>query len=298
MKVIIVGLGVQGKKRMKVAGKDVVATVDPFVKQASHKSIYDVAINSYDAALLCVPDEIKINLIIYFLKNNKHILVEKPLLSKNKRDLNKIKSLVKKNKKICYTAYNHRFEPHIQNIKKLLNKKAIGKIYFINIFYGNGTAKLVKNSSWRDKKSGVLKDLGSHIIDIIFFIFKKKIKSFKTVAIKKFENKSPDYFNLEYNNKIRINLEGTLLSWKNKFHLDIFGKKGSIHMNNLCKWGPSSLEIHKRIFPSGIPVVKKNILKQKDPTWSLEYNFFKKICKKSFCKNNDILINNILNKLH
>ena len=36
MKVIIVGLGVQGKKRMKVAGKDVVATVDPFVKQASH----------------------------------------------------------------------------------------------------------------------------------------------------------------------------------------------------------------------------------------------------------------------
>ena len=49
MKVIIVGLGVQGKKRMKVAGKDVVATVDPFVKQASHKSIYDVAINSYDA---------------------------------------------------------------------------------------------------------------------------------------------------------------------------------------------------------------------------------------------------------
>ena len=42
-------------------------------------------------------------------------------------------------------------------------------------------------------------------------------------------------------------------SWKNSFKLEIIGSKGSIFINNLCKWGQSTLEYHERIFPSGYP---------------------------------------------
>ena len=60
LRVIVVGLGVQGHKRRTVAGKDVVATVDPIQPDADYKSIELVPLASYDAALLCVPDEAKV----------------------------------------------------------------------------------------------------------------------------------------------------------------------------------------------------------------------------------------------
>ena len=37
------------------------------------------------------------------------------------------------------------------------------------MFCGNGTARLVRNSLWRDKGNGVLGDLGSHLIDTTKF---------------------------------------------------------------------------------------------------------------------------------
>jgi scyllo-inositol 2-dehydrogenase (NADP+) len=65
MKVLIVGLGIQGRKRLSVADKDVVATVDPFSPDATYRSIEEVPLNSFDAALLCIPDAPKIEIITY-----------------------------------------------------------------------------------------------------------------------------------------------------------------------------------------------------------------------------------------
>ena len=79
MRVIVVGLGIQGHKRRDFAGSDFVASVDPFNSEADYKTLEDVPLSSYDAAMLCVPDEPKIKLITYLLNHQKHVLVEKPL---------------------------------------------------------------------------------------------------------------------------------------------------------------------------------------------------------------------------
>ena len=63
MRVVIVGLGVQGRKRRAVAGGDVVATVDPTVGEADYRRLSDVSEDRYDAALLCTPDGAKPALI-------------------------------------------------------------------------------------------------------------------------------------------------------------------------------------------------------------------------------------------
>ena len=57
MRVIVVGLGVQGHKRRAVAGADLVAVVDPVHPEADYRRVEDVPIASYDAALVCTPDE-------------------------------------------------------------------------------------------------------------------------------------------------------------------------------------------------------------------------------------------------
>ena len=45
----------------------------------------------------------------------------------------------------------------------------LGGIYRCRMFYGNGTARLVRDSAWRDDGAGVLPDLGSHLLDTARF---------------------------------------------------------------------------------------------------------------------------------
>ena len=72
---------------------------------------------------------------------------------------------------VLYTAYNHRFEPHFVRMRDLVKSGALGTIYRCRMFYGNGTARLVRNSDWRDQGAGVLADLGSHVLDTARFWF-------------------------------------------------------------------------------------------------------------------------------
>ena len=106
MKVIIVGLGVQGYKRRKFAGSDYVASVDPVNVEADYKSIENVPLNDFDAALCCVPDGTKIDVLTYFLENGKHVLVEKPLWAPSEKDIANLQALACFNSVQCYTAYN------------------------------------------------------------------------------------------------------------------------------------------------------------------------------------------------
>ena len=79
MRIVIVGMGVQGQKRKKIIGKDFKCSVDKF-KAANFKSIYEVPLNKYDAVIICVPDKEKLSIVYYCIKNQKHVLVEKPFL--------------------------------------------------------------------------------------------------------------------------------------------------------------------------------------------------------------------------
>ena len=212
-----------------------------------------------------------------------------------------IQEKAKKNKVVLYTAYNHRFEPIIIELKKLLKTKKLGKIYNCRIFYGNGTSFLVKKSKWRDKNLGVISDIGSHLIDLCIFWFGSNIKNLKIIEINKFENKSPDHAIISFKiSKIFIQLEMTLCMWKNSFSCDLIGSKGSAHLNSLCKWDKNYILFRKRKLPSGKPKEKKISFKMPDPTWSLENKYFKNLIsfsKKTNLKK-DILLNSIFNKIN
>jgi scyllo-inositol 2-dehydrogenase (NADP+) len=298
MKVIIVGLGIQGRKRLSVANKEVVATVDPFSLDATYSSIEQVPLNSFDAALLCIPDAPKIEIITYLLKNSKHVLVEKPLFAAQTSELEKLRDLSVSNKVACYTAYNHRFEPHFVGMKQLIESGSLGRIYAVKMFYGNGTARLVRDSDWRDRGAGVLPDLGSHLLDTMLFWFGSGVRDFSIHSSNRFENRAPDHVVFGSNSAPNIDMEVTLLSWRNHFYTDIFAENGSAHISSLCKWGPSQLIVRERQLPSGRPNEKIVTLAQSDPTWDLEYAYFKNLCETGDNNiGNDIWINQVLSKL-
>lgn len=299
MRVIIVGLGIQGNKRKHIAGTDVVATVDPLIPEADYKRIEDVRADCYDAALLCVPDDPKVGLINYLLNQKKDILVEKPLISDNQTDLEEIAALVKRQRVVCYTAYNHRFEPHFIRLKETIASGVLGKIYRARFFYGNGTARDVRNSQWRDKGVGVLPDLGSHLLDTIRFVFGGWPDDLKIWSAQHFENKAFDHIICGGFSPIHIELEMSLLSWRNHFVAEVYGENGSAHIDSLCKWGPSTFTLRQRVLPSGRPFEETISLVQADPTWKLEYEYFKKLAANEKGNNveNDLIINKMLHIL-
>ena len=279
MKIIIIGMGVQGIKRKKYLGKDFIYSIDKN-KISDFKSVYEVPLKDFDAAFICLPENEKFKVMRYCIENKKHILVEKPIFLKNKKSFLMLEKIARQNKVVCYTAYNHRFEPHFMRMKKIINSKKLGKLYNCRIFYGNGTAKLVKKN-WRDSGKGVRTDLLPHLLDICRFWFGKSLKEFKLVSSNKFENKATDHANfISKKSKIKINLEISYVMWKNTFTCDLLASKGSAHINNLCKWGKSTFTHRKRIFPSGKPKEVIKNLSIKDPTWTLEYKYFKNLIKK------------------
>jgi predicted dehydrogenase len=295
MRIIVVGLGVQGRKRRAAAGEDAVATVDPYNPDANYKHIEDVPLSSYDAALLCIPDDPKIKLIAYLLANRKHLLVEKPLFAAAPAELLRLKALAEANRAVCYTAYNHRFEPHFVRMKELIDSGRLGQIYSVRMFYGNGTARLVRDSAWRDQGAGVLPDLGSHLLDTALFWFGQPEVEFEVYSCNCFENRAFDHVAFGAAGKPVLQMEVSLLSWRNHFYADIAAEKGSAHIQSLCKWGPSTFTVRDRKLPSGHPDEESVTLVQPDPTWEAEYRHFKVLCDKGASNiDNDIWINDVL----
>jgi predicted dehydrogenase len=281
LKVIVVGLGVQGHKRRAAAGSDYVAAVDPVNRDADFKKIEDVPLDRYDAALACIPDEPKVEVLEYLLGHGKHVLVEKPLWASRDEDIRRLEALAREKRAVCYTAYNHRFEPHYVRMRETIASGVLGAIYHCRMFYGNGTARLVRESAWRDRGAGVLPDLGSHLLDTLNFWFGRMETDFEVHFSRRFENRAPDHVVIgSRKTKPQLELEMTLLSWRNHFTCDVFAEKGSAHIRSLCKWGPTTFTLRKRVLPSGRPGEEVETLEHPDPTWALEYAHFRQLCER------------------
>ena len=281
MRVVVAGLGVQGYKRRKFAAADFVCSVDPVNPEANYRSLTDVPLGDYDAVLACIPDAPKKQIVNFCVDNGKHVLVEKPLWLGDEADFIDLEKRARQNGVTVYTAYNHRFEPHFIRMRDLIASGELGRIYSCRMFYGNGTARLVRDSAWRDEGAGVLPDLGSHLLDTCHFWFGKIDADFAVTSAYNYENRAPDHV-IAANEKMhpRIELEMTLLMWRNHFTCDILAEKGTAHISSLCKWGPTTFTHRRRVLPSGRPPEDVETLTQDDPTWAAEYMHFKALCRR------------------
>ena len=274
MKYLLVGLGNLGVKRKALLGNRCVATVDPYNPQADFRDLRECDPKSYEAVILSIPNQAKLELLRLSLQMKKHVLVEKPLLFPHEAVVQEFEQLAQINQVICYTSYNHRFEPYIMRIKSELEKETIGKLYYGRLFYGNGTVGDVVGS-WREEGLGVLEDLGSHLLDLCSHFLKTEDQEIIPWTLERHGSKTLDHSVLQTKDK-KLILEISFLSWKNNFTIDLYGEKGSIHMKGLCKWGPSELVIYKRVLPSGIPHEQREVCTDPDTTWIRDLEHFEK----------------------
>lgn len=143
--------------------------------------------------LICTPSNLHINFINIFKDKTKYIFVEKPITN----NLIKFVNFKKKISKInnfpkLFIGYNLRFTKSLNKFKKIINKKNLGKLLYINARVG------VSLDQWRGKNAklaaskkktggGAILEL-SHELDYLNWLFgplkyeyalKNKIKKFK-----------------------------------------------------------------------------------------------------------------------
>lgn len=280
---IIDGYGNIGHKRHKVLGEKCLTTVSRNPQRgadfARSVDIPKNIIDQCDAVIVTTPEPGKINDVAYWLRRGKHVLVEKPFFLKPTaaEDLNRI---AQENKVIWHTSYNHRFEPNVERIKKLVESGFLGSFYRARFTYGFGNSQQLKGT-WRDAGLGVLGDVGCHLIDLSQFILGYNPEDFVGISLERIEWKNAfDHAVLSSGDR-KIIAEVSMLCWKNQFTIELFGSQGSLHMDGLVKWGDSKLSVRTRVLPAGKPFEEEIIEPGGifDPTWEKDICYFEKMAR-------------------
>ena len=280
LKIGIIGFGNIGQKRYKSLLNissfliEIIYIVDIKKPKNIKKGIKifnnwnDVKKVQVDLIIVSTPTR-ESKIIVNNLCGKFNILVEKPLSNK----LNEIKKLVKisnLNNKLLKVGYNLRFDDGLIKSREILDKKLIGKIYYIKIFYANGATKTNSN------KIGSLLDMGTHSINLLLWLMNNdNFKIIKAISQKnEFHNKTKvdNGFILLKSKNIHSYIHHGFCTWKNKFYLEISGSKGFIRINSLSKWKNEKVNLGIRKFPDGKPKIKKWNFK-KDNSWKNELLF-------------------------
>jgi len=183
MRVVIFGLGSIGKRHAEILSRDF--NHELFAYRSSRNSpINDLGIKELytwreitrikpDAAFITNPTYLHIRTALQCASRGMHIFMEKPL-SNSMRGIDRLCSICRKRKLICYTAYGLRFHPVVKEIAKLIKGK---KIYHARITCSSYLPDWRKGrdfkkvySACKNQGGGVLLDL-SHECDYIQYLF-------------------------------------------------------------------------------------------------------------------------------
>ena len=196
-----------------------------------------------------------------FIDKNIHIISDKPFAG-NLKQAKKLHKKIKSNKKIKYAlTHNYSAYPMVREAKRLVEKKKIGKIEYINVEYvqdwSSGKTITIKNSKkllkWKiDNKivgtSAVLNEIGSHAYHMAIYISGLKGKTI-FADINQISNKIKMDNNaqvmINFNNGAKGMLWTSVMARGGVYGLKIriFGSKGSLEWiqndPNYLKFNPS-----------------------------------------------------------
>lgn len=303
MKLAIIGCGLIGNKRANAIDKndtivgvcDVNAAIGKKLASRLNTKFYSdykklISETKPDTVVVAVVNKYIKDIVIYALKNGVSVLAEKPLGRNAKESsemldvLKKQKALHKKNL-VLKTGFNHRFHPAMLKAHKYLNEKLIGDVMFIRAVYGHGGRNGMEKE-WRASKElcggGELLDQGVHIIDLCRWFAGDIKEIFGKVDTKFWNMKVEDnaFVYMKSKSGIDIQFNVSWTNWKNKFLLEIFGKKGYIKIEGLGgSYGNESIELGIRKPEGGVPVIKKITYPKIDYSWKKEWMEFKKAIK-------------------
>ena len=158
-----------------------------------------------DIVSICLPNKWHAPVTIEALDAGKHVLCEKPM-APTAADGKRMRDAELRSGKKLMISHNQRFGEDIQIMKKLYDEGAFGEVYHVRIGWRRALGQMQSpyskrengtqyNRNWFHEKSsdgGVLRDLGSHLIDLTMHILGfPKMESAYASAYRKFKPEIP-----------------------------------------------------------------------------------------------------------
>ncbi|CAH0163583.1 scyllo-inositol 2-dehydrogenase (NADP(+)) [Peribacillus sp. Bi96] len=242
IKVGIVGYGLSGATfhapLLSVLGQFQIAKVVSSKQEKVQKDLKDVEVvgsldeiledGSIDLVVITTPSGLHFEMAKQSLLAGKHVVLEKPMVVEAWEAEELIK--IAEEKKLLISVYhNRRWDNDFLTVKKLINDGVLGEINTYQVHYDR--FRPVVRDRWREKPgpgSGMLYDLGSHLIDQALNLFGLPQFVWADVFSQKENAETDDYFHviLAYE-KLRVILHSGSIVPVNGPRFQVHGSKGS-----------------------------------------------------------------------
>lgn len=205
---------------------------------------------SIDLVVITAPNHLHKKLAKKALTAGKNVVVEKPF-TPTVKEAEELIALAAKKNLILTVNHNRRWDSDFLTIQKLLVEKTLGEIVDYEAHFDRFRAEVT--GGWKEDKkkpgSGILYDLGSHLIDQALVLFGPPKEVFADLRSQRKNAEVPDNFEvlLFYPNlKVSLNA-GMLVNLKGPTYA-VHGRKGSF-----LKYGvdPQEEMLKNRLKPNG-----------------------------------------------
>lgn len=125
-----------------------------------------------DVIDICSPNVLHAEQAVSAAEAGKHVVIEKPI-AMNLEELRAIRDAVAKAKVKSQVGFVSRWNPHIQSIRSMIDKGALGQIYYVEVDYYHEIGPWWSGWSWgaSTKKGGPSASLvaGCHAVDLLYY---------------------------------------------------------------------------------------------------------------------------------
>ncbi len=193
-----------------------------------------------DVVNICTPNYLHASQAIMALKNNSHVVIEKPMALSKVDAEEVIHESLKVNKRV-FCVMQNRYSPPSRWLKEVVESGVLGKIYMANIncfwnrdddYYQGGSPTYWKGKL--DKDGGTLFTQFSHFLDTMYWLFgditniKANFYDFNHQHTTEFEDSGVVQFDFVKGGAGSINYSTAVYGQNMESSLSIIGEKGSV----------------------------------------------------------------------
>lgn len=149
-----------------------------------------------ELVVITTPNTLHYSMARQALEAGKHVVLEKPF-TVTVEEAKELIKIAEKEKRMLTVFHNRRWDGDFLTIKQLLDKKLIGKPVELESNFHRFRPDIKDN--WREEEeegSGILYDLGPHLIDQALCLFGMPETIFADIRQQRTEAKAPDSFEL------------------------------------------------------------------------------------------------------
>ncbi len=292
--VAVIGAGRMGARRAAVAraaGCRVEWVVDPQTALAEQAAAQAGARSApewtealrdprVDCVVVATPNHLLAPLALAAVQARKHVLVEKPA-ARHAGELEPVLRAAAEARVIVKAGFNYRFHPAIRRARELLLAGEIGRLLHVIARHGHGGRRGLEHE-WRADPylsgGGQLLDQGVHLLDLCRWFTGEEFRSVQAVVATEFwpvRVEDTAFCLLRTGSGVTCSLLASLVEWKNRFHFELAGERGSLVVEGLGgSYGPERLTIIRRPEQFGAPEVRTETFEDPESCWAAEWAEF------------------------